>query len=148
LEDSYLVHLLPKFGYSLKVQLVNPRKIYAIDSGIIKIASASFAKDEGQKLENLVFWELRRRGNELYYFNENGRECDFVVMKNNAIEQVIQVCYELSAENTDREQRGLHEAMQFFNTDNGIIITNNQSDAYIFNGKQINIVPAYRYITH
>jgi predicted AAA+ superfamily ATPase len=148
LEDTYLINLLPKFSYSLKVQLVNPRKIYVIDPGILKVASTSFTKDEGHKLENLVYWELRRRGKELYYFNENGHECDFVVLQNNKIEQVIQVCYELTAENAEREQGGLHEAMLFFNTDNGIIITHNQSDAYIFNGKQINIVPAYQYITN
>ncbi|MDR0680469.1 MAG: ATP-binding protein [Dysgonamonadaceae bacterium] len=146
-EDTYLINFLPKFSYSFKIQLINPRKIYVIDSGIIKIASASFTKNEGHKLENLVYWELRRRGKELYYFNEKGRECDFVVMQNNKIEQIIQVCYELTAENTEREQRGLHEAMQFFNTDNGTIITNEQSDIYVFNGKQINIIPAYQYFT-
>jgi predicted AAA+ superfamily ATPase len=147
LEDTYLVSFLPKFNYSLKIQMINPRKIYVIDPGIIKIASASFAKNEGHKLENLVYWELRRKGKELYYFNENGCECDFAVMQNQKIEQVIQVCYELTAENTEREQRGLHEAMQFFDTENGIIITNNQTDAYIYNDKQINIMPAYKYFT-
>jgi predicted AAA+ superfamily ATPase len=126
--------------------MVNPRKIYVIDPGIIKIASASFTKDAGHQLENLVYWELRRRGKELYYFNENGCECDFVVMQNQKIEQVIQVCYELTAENTEREQRGLHAAMQFFNTENGIIITNNQTDAYIYNDKQINTMPTYKFI--
>jgi predicted AAA+ superfamily ATPase len=145
LEDTYLVNFLSKFSYSSKAQLISPRKIYVIDSGIVKVASTSFTKDDGHKLENLVYWELRRKGKELYYFNENGCECDFVVIKKSQIEQVIQVCYCLTPENTEREQRGLHEAMKFFNTDNGIIITNNQSDAYIFDGKQINIIPAYQY---
>ena len=31
-EESYLIQLVPKFSYSQKVQLVNPRKIYFIDS--------------------------------------------------------------------------------------------------------------------
>jgi len=145
LEDTYLVNFLPKFSYSYKRQLVNPRKIYVIDPGIIKIASASFTKNSGHLLENFVYWELRRRGKELYYFNENGSECDFVVVKNGNIEQVIQVCYELSPENMERELRGLREAMQFFNTDCGMIITQQQTDAYIQNNKQINIVPAYQY---
>jgi len=56
---------------------------------------------------------LRRRGKELYYFNENNAECDFVVMKNEKIEQVIQVCYEISIENREREIQGLKEAMKF-----------------------------------
>jgi predicted AAA+ superfamily ATPase len=145
LEDAYLVNFLPKFSYSVKAQLISPRKIYVIDSGIVKVTSTSFTKDEGHKLENLVYWELRRKEKELYYCNENGCECDFVVMKKSKPEQVIQVCHCLTPENTEREQRGLHEAMKFFNIDNGIIITNNQSDAYIFDGKQINIIPAYQY---
>ncbi|MDR0605743.1 MAG: DUF4143 domain-containing protein [Bacteroidales bacterium] len=145
LEDTYLVSFLPKFSYSMKKQMINPRKIYVIDTGMIKVASTSFSKDEEHKLENLVYWELRRKGKEVYYFNENGCECDFILMKNNKVEQIVQVCYELTPENTTREQRGLHEAMKFFNTDKGIIITNNQSDTYIFNGQQINVKPAYQY---
>jgi predicted AAA+ superfamily ATPase len=145
LENAYLVNFLPKFSYSAKAQLINPRKVYVIDPGIISVASTSFAKDEGHKLENLVYWELRRKESGLYYFNESGCECDFVVMKNGRIEQVIQVCHDLTPENTAREQRGLHEAMRFFGTDNGLIVTSDQADAYMHNGKQVNVIPAYRF---
>jgi predicted AAA+ superfamily ATPase len=138
---------MSKFSYSLKAQAINPRKIYVIDPGIIKIASTSFTPNLGHLLENLIFWELRREGKELFYFNENGSECDFVVTKNEKIEQLIQVCYELTPENREREQRGLQNAMDFFNTDNGLIITYNQKDAYMHNGKQIDVLPAYEYLT-
>ncbi|MDR0575111.1 MAG: ATP-binding protein [Tannerella sp.] len=146
LEDACLVNFLPKFSYSYKAQLISPRKIYVIDPGIIKIASTSFTDDKGHLLENLTYWELRRQGKELYYFNENGAECDFVVMKNEKIEQVIQVCYELSLENREREMRGLRAAMQFFNTDNGLIITYNRHDTYMQDGKKINVVPAWEFL--
>jgi predicted AAA+ superfamily ATPase len=146
LEDAYLVNFMPKFSYSLKAQSVNPRKIYVIDPGIIKIASTSFTSDYGHLLENLIYWNLRRSGEELYYFNENGHECDFVVTKNGEVVQLIQVCYQLTPENSAREQRGLQEAMTFFNTDNGLIITYDQRDSYIQDGKRIEIVPAYEYI--
>ena len=33
-EQSYLIQLMPKFSYSYKVQVVNPRKVYFIDSGL------------------------------------------------------------------------------------------------------------------
>jgi len=69
-----------------------------------------------------VYWYLRRANYDLFYFNENGNECDFVVLKNERILQVIQVCYELNLENRVREQNGLKAAMDFFRTDNGIII--------------------------
>ena len=146
LEDTYLVNFLSKFSYSLRVQMVNPRKIYIIDPGIIKIASTSLTEDRGRLLENLVFWELRRRGKDLYYFNENKAECDFVVMKNEKIEQLIQVCYELLPENREREIRGLREAMDFFNTDNGLIVSFNQRDAFMLNGKRVNVLPAWEFL--
>jgi len=148
LEDCYLVSFMPKFSYSLKVQMVNPRKIYVIDPGIIKIASTSFTEDKGHLLENLIYWELRRQGKELYYFNENKSECDFVVMKNEKIEQVIQVCYELLPENREREIRGLKEAMDFFKTDKGTIISFNQRDAFMHNGKRIEVLPAWEFLSN
>ena len=146
LEDAYLVNFMPKFSYSLKVQMVNPRKIYVIDSGIIKIASTSFMEDKGHLLENLIYWELRRRGKELYYFNENRAECDFIVIKNNKTEQVVQVCYELLPENREREIRGLIEAMEFFSTDNGLIISFNQRDTLMYNGKRVEVLPAWEFL--
>ena len=147
LEDSYLVGFMPKFSYSLKVQMVNPRKIYVIDPGIINVASTAFTENKGLLLENLIYWELRRQGKELYYFNENKAECDFVVLKNEKLEQVIQVCYELLPENREREIRGLTEAMDFFKTDNGFIISFNQRDAFIYNGKRIEVLPAWDFLT-
>jgi len=147
LEDSYLVSFMPKFSYSLKVQMVNPRKIYVIDSGIIKIASTAFSENKGHLLENLIYWELRRQGKKLYYFNENKAECDFVVMKNEKIEQVIQVCYELLPENREREIRGLKEAMDFFKIDKGFIVSFNQRDAFIYNNKRIEVIPAYQFLS-
>ncbi|MCL1932936.1 MAG: ATP-binding protein [Candidatus Azobacteroides sp.] len=146
LEDTYLVNFMPKFSYSLKVQMINPRKIYVIDPGIINVASTSFTEDKGRLLENLIYWELRRHGKELYYFNENKAECDFVVMKGEKPEQVIQVCYELLPENREREIRGLTEAMDFFKTDNGLIISFNQHDAFMRNGKRIEVLPAWKFL--
>ena len=146
LEDAYLVSFMPKFNYSLKARMVNPRKIYVIDPGIINIASNSFAENKGHLLENLIYWELRRQGKELYYFNENKAECDFVVMENEKLERVIQVCYELLPENREREIRGLTAAMDFFQTNNGLIISFNQDDAFMYNGNRIEVLPAWKFL--
>jgi predicted AAA+ superfamily ATPase len=147
LEDTYLVNFMPKFSYSLKTQLINPRKIYVIDSGIIKIASTAFTENKGHLLENIIYWDLRRRGKTLYYFNENKAECDFVVMEKEKIEQVIQVCYELLPENREREIRGLKAAMDFFKIEQGLIISFNQRDALICDGKRIEVLPAWEFLT-
>jgi predicted AAA+ superfamily ATPase len=144
-EESYLIQLIPKFSYSQKVQLVNPRKIYFIDNGLQQAVTNSFSKDVGRKLENTVFWELRRKGKELYYFNENGKECDFVICKKDQVEHVIQVCHYLNLENEQREINGLLEAMNFFELKSGTIITLNQEDVVYSENKRIEIVSAYNY---
>ena len=146
LEDSYLLYFMPKFSYSSKVQMVNPRKVYVIDGGMVKIAANSFSDNRDKILENTIYLELRRGGKSLYYFDENDSECDFVVMQDEKFEQLIQVCYELLPENREREMRGLREAMSFFQTDKGKIITFNQRDSYIDKGNIIEIVPAWEWL--
>lgn len=144
-EKSYLIQLIPRFSYSYKVQVVNPRKIYFIDNGLQNTITSSFNKDNGRRLENMVFWELRRQEKEIYYYNENGRECDFVVSKNNKIEKLLQVCFELNSDNNDREISGLFDAMDFFQLEEGTILTLNQRDTIINKGKRIEVLPVYLY---
>lgn len=141
LENAYLIQLIPKFSYSYKTQLVNPRKAYFIDNGLQSAISPSFTDDFGRKLENAVFWELRRKYKEIYYYNENNKECDFVVCQNNQPTKLIQVCLTLNAENLAREKNGLLDAMQFFGIETGYIITLNQRDKLIEQGKTIEIIP-------
>lgn len=144
LEQAYVVHLLPKFAYSYKTQLANPRKAYFIDNGLQRVISPSFRQDLGRKLENAVFWELRRQFSELYYYNENHKECDFVVCQNNSPTQLIQVCWQLNAENIAREREGLMDAMNFFQFEQGLIITFDQEDKLIVDGKVIEIMPFWK----
>lgn len=144
LEQAYVIQMLPKFAYSYKVQLANPRKVYFIDNGLQRVISPSFSPDLGRKLENAVFWELRRQFAELYYYNENHKECDFVVCQNSMPVQLIQVCWQLNAENIARERDGLLDAMNFFGFEQGKIITLNQEDKMIIDGKTIEVVPFFQ----
>lgn len=144
LEDVYLIHLVPKFAYSYKKQLVNLRKVYFIDNGLQTAISPSFTKDVGRKFENLVFWEFRRFPVEIYYFNENASECDFVICKSHQPIALVQVCAELHVDNQQREQEGLWEAMRFFEMDEGFIITLNQTDTIVSNHKTIHVTPLHQ----
>lgn len=146
-EQSYLLSLMPKFSYSYRAQLVNPRKIYVIDNGLVNAVSPSYSKDSGKKLENIIYWALRQQNKELYYFNETGFECDFVVTQNNKVEELIQVCFDLNPENSFREERGLLDAMNYFKKDKGTIITMNQQDEIRHEGKQVRVMPAFQYLT-
>lgn len=144
-EQTYLISFVPKFSYSYKSQLLNPKKVYCVDNGVVSIASPSFTRDEGRRLENMVFTELRRRYKEIYYYNENQHECDFVVAENSVPRLAIQVCYALTAENRQREIEGLLDALAFFKMSDGLLLSFNQSDKYIVEDKTIHVMPVYEY---
>lgn len=140
-EDSYLLFTLPRFSWSLKSIAVNPKKVYTIDTGFAQANSLSFSEDKGRLFENAVYLKLRREGKELYYFREKG-ECDFVVKEQNRITALVQACYELHPDNLQRELNGLKEAMDFFGLDHGTIVTRNQTDEFLLDGKKIRVIKA------
>jgi uncharacterized protein len=146
-ERTYLLGLLPKFSFSYRAQLINPRKIYLIDNGLINAISPSFSGESGKKLENIIYWALKQENKQLYYFNESGSECDFVIFHNNKVERLIQVCYDLNPDNSMREEKGLLDAMNYFSINQGTIITFNQHDEISHKGKFISVVPAWKYLS-
>jgi len=145
LELSYLVSFLPVFSHSTKAQLINPRKVYAIDLGLVKVISNTMTEDVGRKLENLIFLHLRHKYTELYYFDDKG-ECDFVAMKHGTVIELIQVCYELNPDNLKRELNGLLQAMRFFNLHNATIVTFDNTDFIEKDGFEIEVIPAHKYL--
>jgi uncharacterized protein len=145
LELSYLFSFLPMFSYSTKAQLINPRKIYAIDLGLVDVISNVMTEDAGRKLENLIFLHLRRKYTELYYFDDKG-ECDFIAMKQGTVTEIIQVCYELNPDNLKRELNGLLKAMKFFKQEKASIVTFADSDYIEAEGCKIEVIPAYKYL--
>ncbi len=146
-ENTYLVHLMPKFSWSVRSQLLAPKKMYVIDPALIKAGSTSFGENQGRLLETMVYWEFRRQTKKLYYFNEENSECDFVVETEDNKFQLVQVCWDLNVNNEQREIDGLLSAMKFFNQNNGFIITANNSDFIMVDGKEITVKPFYEFFT-
>jgi predicted AAA+ superfamily ATPase len=144
-EDAFLFFTVPRFSFSLKQQAVNPKKVYAIDTGLISILSLSFSKDRGRLLENKMYIHLKRLGKEVYYFRQNG-ECDFIVAKNKKIEMIAQVSFELNNDNFSREISGLIEAMDELKSEEGFIFTFNQEDQIETEGKIIHVVPLWKWM--
>ncbi|PIN88523.1 AAA family ATPase [Candidatus Pacearchaeota archaeon CG10_big_fil_rev_8_21_14_0_10_35_13] len=145
-EGAYLLFSIPRFSYSYKQQQINPKKIYSIDNGFSNYNSASFSKDHGRMLENLVFINLRRKFKDIMFFQENRKECDFVIKEKDKVTHAIQVCYEFNEENEDREIAGLIEAMKEFKLKTGIILTYNQDDEIELKGKKITIRPVWKWL--
>jgi hypothetical protein len=141
LRNAYLVDFVPHFSYSGKVQMRNPKKVYAIDLGLVNAVTSSFSQNAGRKLENLVFLHLRAQYTEIFYFKEKV-ECDFVVRRKGIVEKAIQVCYHIDNENFEREYKGLTTAMTFFGLTEGTIVTLNQTDLFERDGKTVKLIPA------
>jgi len=146
LKNAYLIDFVSQFHYSYKVQMRNPKKVYALDLGIVSTLTSSFSQDNGRKLENMVFLHLRASYKEIFYFKEKG-ECDFVVKRNERIVKAIQVCYIIDNDNFEREYNGLVVAMTFFGLTEGIIVTHHQSDTFERNGLKVRLIPAHEFLS-
>jgi predicted AAA+ superfamily ATPase len=145
LESSYLFHFMPRFSFSARSQMINPRKVYSADNGLVSVNSASFIDDNGRKLENAVFLHLRSKHKSIFYFSEK-RECDFIVTQKGMKPLVTQVCFTLGRDNLDRELGGLFEALKFFNVKEGIIVTLNQSDSFTREGMTATVMPVWEFL--
>ncbi|MDD1686434.1 ATP-binding protein [Methanoregula sp.] len=145
LSGAYLFFELLRFDYSLKKQLGSPRKIYCIDTALCVLNGFSLTPNNGRLLENVVFIELKRRGGEIFYF-AGKRECDFILKDQKKITMAIQVCYEFTAENRERETKGLLEAMETFDLSRGMILTYDQEDELQAEGKTIVLKPVWKWL--
>ncbi|MBX2966475.1 MAG: ATP-binding protein [Cyclobacteriaceae bacterium] len=146
LADSYLVFQTSKYDYSLSKQILNPKKSYFIDNGMVTRVGFSFSDNSGHLLENLIFIELLRRGKEVYYHHKNN-ECDFAIAVGKSVVSAIQVCYAFSAEKTKkREINGLLDALNTYNLQSGLIITDDTEDELVVEDKNIKIIPAWKWL--
>lgn len=146
--ECYLFDFVSKFSYSAKARIVSPRKVYCVDSGIVNVSGARFSDNEGHILENMAYMALRRLNKDIYYFNNQLGECDFIVAEGLVPSMAIQVCHKLSEENRTRETKGLLLAMDELNITNGIIVTIEQEDTIIESGKRIEIIPFHKLDKH
>lgn len=147
IENTYLLFTLSKLDYSVKAQLRNPKKIYAIDNALVSRLGFHFSGEEGRLLENMVYVELRRRGGEVFYHNSGNAECDFIVRDGFRVTHAIQVCYLLNDLNTrEREIRGVKDAMNAYQLTEGFIITNTHEEDVDYEGKTIHILPAWKWL--
>lgn len=121
--QSYLFFYLKKFDYSVKKQIMNPKKVYTIDPAFAHRLGFRFSENKGRILENIIFLELLRRGHEVYYYSGKN-ECDFLIKKGMDIVEAIQVSYAVTEANIEKEINGLKEAMQLYNLDHGLLIVN------------------------
>jgi predicted AAA+ superfamily ATPase len=112
LEDAFLLRTLSIATDSERRRMVNPRKAYPIDPGLIPVFDRSGKVNLGHALETCVLLELDRRGAEVSYVHTpEGHEVDFLARYPSGQEALIQVCASLDDPATrEREIRALIEA--------------------------------------
>lgn len=134
LNEPYLFFYLPRFNNKLKLMNKAPKKVYVVDNGFVQSTAFNLSENLGRLLENQVFVELLRRGyipgqTLFYYRTRNDKEIDFVTRKGTKVEQLIQVCYDITSEKTrKRELDALVEAAEELHSDNLFVITNSQEE--------------------
>lgn len=138
LNEPYLFFYLPRFNNKLKLMNKAPKKVYIVDNGFVQSTAFNLSENLGRLLENQVFVELLRRGyipgqTLFYYRTRNDKEIDFVTRKGTKVEQLIQVCYDMTSEKTrKRELDALVEAAEELHCDNLLVITNSEQNELVW----------------
>lgn len=147
-ENSFLFFTIPLYSRSFKQQAVTPKKVYCIDQGFIRFLGFKASEDRGRLLENIVFLELKRRGEELFYYRtQNNGEVDLVIRKGTSPKQLIQVCWNISDPRTrDREVKSLSLAMEELGVRDGLILTDDEQDTIHVDKKTIQVKPVYQWL--
>lgn len=153
LEESYLILLIEKFSFKVKMKVTAPRKVYAIDTGLIHTFPNRSSRDIGRLYENIVAIELMRRREalpdlEIYYWQDySGKEVDFIVKKGLKVDQLIQVCFDLENYDTRmRQYKSLLKASDEFQCDDLLVITSDRKEEELLENKKIKTVPLWEWL--
>lgn len=146
LSEAFLLFEVERYHANLKVQVRDPKKVYVIDTGLRSVIARSPHEDTGKLLENTVYLELLRRGQDVYYFNLD-HEVDFLTIERYQPVGAIQVCAEMHDPNTARREiNALTECMKALKLTSGYIVTLDHEERLDIGELRIDIVPAYRWL--
>lgn len=111
LEDAFLVRTVSLHTGSERQRMVNPRKAYPVDPGLIPICERTGRANLGDALETAVLFELERRGAEVDYVRTSaGYDVDFHARLSGGATWLLQVCAAEAPNTFEREVRALVEA--------------------------------------
>jgi hypothetical protein len=116
LEDAFLIRTVPIDAGSERQRMVNARKVYPIDPGLIPVFDRAGRANLGHALETCVLHDLERRGYEVAYVRtKSGFEVDFVARRPGRRTELVQVVAEVADANVrERELRALDEVKEMY----------------------------------
>ena len=105
--ESFVFYEIKRFDIKGKDYLRTLGKYYIVDIGLRNYLLGYREMDTGHAIENIVYFELRRKGYEVYIGKNDTKEIDFVAVRRD--ERIyVQVCRNLPEE-SDREIANLLE---------------------------------------
>ena len=108
LENAFVIERVKRFDLKGRKYLETQEKIYAADVGIRNSVLGYRPTDIAGILENLVYLNLRQKGFSVSVGKSGTSEVDFVASKDGAV-LYVQVCYQLTLENLEREVSPLRQ---------------------------------------
>ena len=107
LEKAFVIYRCPRYDLQGKSVLKTQEKFYLADSSLKYCIMGFNPKSIAAMLENIVYFELRRRGYDVYIGKNEAKEIDFVATRRDE-RLYVQVCRRLPEE-SDREIANLLE---------------------------------------
>ena len=140
LVESYLFYQVKRFDLRGKGLLMTQEKYSSVDLGLKKFfLDDKVNLDLGHNLENIVFLELLRRGNQVNIGKANNTEIDFVVRNPNGNREYIQVAWTTKEQSTFEREIRPFEVIKDFNR--RILLTTDVEPITIYKGIQkINVI--------
>jgi predicted AAA+ superfamily ATPase len=135
IEDAYLAFGVAIYDKSLRKAHTNPKKLYAIDPGMIRALTLDYEGDLGRLFENIVYLHLRRLGCKInYYLTSEGYEIDFLAQTPRGHKKFFQVVWDMhDAKTMQREKRALESGMKELKIEGEIVTL----DSYLREGIKI-----------
>ena len=125
LEEAYIIESVKQYSPKTKKELSYYSKIYNADVCFNSIRCMNNRFDLTHNLENIVYNELIYMGYEVYVYNNNGKEIDFLATKDTK-QYYVQVAYSVAEEKA--YQREFNAFKNIDNLSQKIIITNDDID--------------------
>lgn len=125
LEDAFLLRTVAMQSASERQRMVNPRKAYPVDPGLIALFERSGRTHHGRALETALLLELERRGYEVAYVRtKEGFEVDFLAQRAGEPPLLVQSCLESEGDETwQRELRALQAAAASYPRAHAFLVT-------------------------
>lgn len=147
LRRAYLLIAIHKWSRKAHLRIRN-EKLYPVDVALMGGGrQANPGENVGWRLETVVLIELLRRhrpfNDEVFYYQENRSEADFVVCHGNNTLAVVQVSADISNPKTrDRELRGAVAAAKATGCPEATLVTFHESGEETIDGIRVRIVRA------